>query len=105
MVGADEPIPNRTVSIVNTLVLKPDGFESRWQQFAVAEPRTPTAGSNIPAPARVAASHVAPRGITVIRQIGLPAGAALRDAAGNAAVVALPPLAAAGIRLDGRRLR
>ena len=52
VVGAEEPIPNRNVFIVNNLVLNPDGFESRWQQFAVAGPRTPSAGSNIPAPAR-----------------------------------------------------
>jgi hypothetical protein len=50
--GEEEPIPNRNVFIVNNLLLNPDGFVSRWQQFAVAGPRTPAAGSNIPAPAR-----------------------------------------------------
>ena len=49
--GADEPIPNSQVVIANNVVLNPDGFVSRWQQFAVAMPRTPTAGSNIPSPA------------------------------------------------------
>jgi hypothetical protein len=52
VVGAEEPIPNRNVFIVNNLVLNPDGFVSRWQQFAVAGPRTPGSGSNIPTPAR-----------------------------------------------------
>ena len=51
---------------------------------------------------RVAAADVAPRGIAVIHGIGLPGGAAIRNAAGNPAVVVLPPLATAGIRLDGR---
>ncbi|MFM9196940.1 MAG: right-handed parallel beta-helix repeat-containing protein [Planctomycetia bacterium] len=51
-VGAEEPIPNRNVSIIGNVVYNPDGFVSRWQQFAVALPRTPSAGSNIPSPAR-----------------------------------------------------
>lgn len=34
--------------------------------------------------------------------VGLPLGAAIHDAADTPAVVALPPLATAGIRLDGR---
>jgi hypothetical protein len=51
-VGAEEPIPNRNVSIIDNVVYNPDGFVSRWQQFAVALPRTPSAGSNIPSPAR-----------------------------------------------------
>ena len=50
-IGADEPIPNRNVSIVNNVVLNPDGYASRWEQLAVARPRQPSAGSNIPAPA------------------------------------------------------
>lgn len=52
VVGGDEPIPNRNVFILDNVVLNPDGYASRWQQFAVAGPRTPTTGSNIPAPAR-----------------------------------------------------
>jgi hypothetical protein len=50
--GREESIPNENVSILNNVVLNPEGFVSQWQQFAVAAPRTPTAGSNIPAPAR-----------------------------------------------------
>jgi hypothetical protein len=53
---------------------------------------------------RVVAGDVALRGIAVTPLVGLPLGAAIRDAAGNPAVVALPPLATAGIRLDGRSL-
>lgn len=52
VVGAEEPIPNRNVFIVNNLVVNPDGAASRWQQFAVAGPRTPSATSNVPSPAR-----------------------------------------------------
>jgi hypothetical protein len=51
-VGADEPIPNRNVSIVDNVVLNPDGAASRWQQFFVPLPRTPSSGTNIPSPAR-----------------------------------------------------
>lgn len=51
-VGGDEPIPNRAVSIVDNVVLNPDGFASQWQQFFVPLPRTPSPGSNIPSPAR-----------------------------------------------------
>jgi len=50
--GAEEPIPNRNVTIRDNLVLNPDGFHSQWQHLAVAMPRTPSAGSNIPTPAR-----------------------------------------------------
>ena len=52
VVGGDEPIPNRNVFIYNNIVLNPTGYASQWQQFAVATPRTPSAGSNIPSPAR-----------------------------------------------------
>jgi len=52
VVGREEPIPNLDVVIADNVVLNPDGFVSRWQQFAVATPRIPTAGSNIPSPAR-----------------------------------------------------
>jgi hypothetical protein len=51
-VSGDEPIPNRTVSIVDNVFLNPDGAASRWQQFFVPLPRTPSPGSNIPSPAR-----------------------------------------------------
>ena len=52
VVGGDEPIPNRNVFIYDNVVYNPDGYASQWQQFAVADPRTPSIGSNIPAPAR-----------------------------------------------------
>ncbi|MBM4012411.1 MAG: right-handed parallel beta-helix repeat-containing protein [Planctomycetes bacterium] len=52
VVGAEEPIPNRNVSITDNVVLNPDGVASRWQQFFVPLPRTPSPGSNIPSPAR-----------------------------------------------------
>jgi hypothetical protein len=52
VVGGDEPIPNRNVFIYDNLVYNPDGYVSQWQQFAVAMPRTPSVGSNIPSPAR-----------------------------------------------------
>lgn len=50
--GGDEPIPNRNVSIIDNVLLNPDGEASRWQQFFVPLPRTPSPGSNIPSPAR-----------------------------------------------------
>ena len=50
--GREEPIPNKNVVIRDNIVLNPDGFRSQWQHFAVATPRTPSAGSNIPSPAR-----------------------------------------------------
>jgi hypothetical protein len=52
VVGGDEPIPNRNVFIYDNIVYNPDGYASQWQQFAVAMPRTPSVGSNIPSPAR-----------------------------------------------------
>ena len=52
VVGGDEPIPNRNVFIYDNIVYNPDGYVSQWQQFAVAMPRTPSVGSNIPSPAR-----------------------------------------------------
>ena len=52
VVGVEEPIPNRNVSILDNVVYNPDGYVSQWQQFAVADPRTPSVGSNIPSPAR-----------------------------------------------------
>jgi hypothetical protein len=50
-VGAEVPIPNKNVVIVNNIVYNP-GTASRWQHFQVAGPRTTPAGSNIPSPAR-----------------------------------------------------
>lgn len=52
MNNRDEPIPNRNVFIYNNLIYNPAGFQSQWQQFAIYGPRTPSAGSNIPSPAR-----------------------------------------------------
>lgn len=52
--GRDEPIPNRNVVIRDNIVLNPDGFESRWQHFAVATPRMPSAGSTGPGRRRTA---------------------------------------------------
>ena len=52
VVGGDEPIPNRNVFIYDNVVYNPDGYASQWQQFAVAMPRIPSVGSNIPSPAR-----------------------------------------------------
>ena len=50
--GREEPIPNRNVVISANLVLNPGGVASQWQHFAIATPRTPSTGSNIPTPAR-----------------------------------------------------
>jgi hypothetical protein len=51
-VGGEEPIPNKNVVIVNNVVFNPEAAGSQWEQFAVAAPRTPSAGSNIPSPTR-----------------------------------------------------
>lgn len=50
--STDEPIPNRNVFIYNNMVYNPAGFQSQWSHFAIYGPRTPSAGSNIPSPAR-----------------------------------------------------
>jgi len=50
--GREEPIPDKNVVIVNNVVFNPDGAGSQWQQFTIAGPRTPAAGSNVPSPAR-----------------------------------------------------
>lgn len=50
--GAEEPIPNQDVFILNNVFFNPDGVASRWQHVSVADPRMPAPGSNIPAPAR-----------------------------------------------------
>jgi len=52
MPGREEPIPNRDVFVFNNVVFNPDGAGSRWEHLAVAAARTPSAGSNIPSPAR-----------------------------------------------------
>jgi hypothetical protein len=46
------PIPNDGVQIIDNVVLNPDGHRSQWQHFAIAGPRQPPAGTNVPAPAR-----------------------------------------------------
>ncbi len=51
-VGAEVPIPNKNVVIVNNVVYNLDGVSSLWQHFEVAGPRSTPAGSNIPSPAR-----------------------------------------------------
>jgi hypothetical protein len=56
--GREEPIPNENVFVVGNVVLNPDGASSRWQHLAIAAPRMPSAGSNIPAPARADAGLV-----------------------------------------------
>ncbi|MEX0671537.1 MAG: right-handed parallel beta-helix repeat-containing protein [Pirellulales bacterium] len=52
VVGVEVPIPNDRVTIASNVVLNPDGYVSRWQQFAIAGPRTAPAGSNVLSPAR-----------------------------------------------------
>ena len=51
-VGGEEPIPNRHVYIYDNVVYNPSGYQSQWQQFAIAGPATPSPGTNIPNPAR-----------------------------------------------------
>lgn len=50
--GREEPIPNKNVVIVNNVVFNPEDAGSQWEQFAIAAPRLPSAGSNIPSPTR-----------------------------------------------------
>ncbi len=50
--GGEEPIPNKNVVIVNNVVFNPEAVGSQWEQFAIAAPRTPSVGSNIPSPTR-----------------------------------------------------
>jgi hypothetical protein len=50
--GGDEPIPNRNIFIYNNLVYNPPGFRSQWQHLSIQGPRTPSAASHIPSPAR-----------------------------------------------------
>jgi hypothetical protein len=51
-VSGEEPIPNRNIYIYNNLIYNPPGYASQWQHFAIHAPRTPSAGSNVPSPAR-----------------------------------------------------
>ncbi len=51
-VGDDEPIPNRNIFVYNNILYNPAGFQSQWQHFAIYGPRTPSANSGIPSPAR-----------------------------------------------------
>ncbi|MDL1896072.1 right-handed parallel beta-helix repeat-containing protein [Anaerolineae bacterium CFX7] len=48
----EQPIPDRNVLIYNNLIYNPPGTASQWQHFAIYGPRTPSAGTNIPSPAR-----------------------------------------------------
>jgi hypothetical protein len=96
VVGAEEPIPNRNVFIVNNLVLNPDGFASRWEQFAVAGPRATGRGSNIPSPAR-ADDAVVIRGNVIWNgpadhPLGIASAALAADVAANNAINALRPV-------------
>lgn len=50
--GATERIPNRHIYIYNNIVYNPAGYQSQWQQFAIAAPVTPSGGTNIPNPSR-----------------------------------------------------
>lgn len=50
--GSDEPIPDRSVKIVNNVIYNPSGYQSQWQHFAIYAPRTPSSGSNIPSPSK-----------------------------------------------------
>jgi Right handed beta helix region len=51
--GETDPIPNRNVFVYNNLFYNPPGFETRSSHFALFGARTPSAGSNIPAPAEL----------------------------------------------------
>jgi hypothetical protein len=50
--SAGEPIPNKNVYILNNIVLNPSGYKRERSHFAIYNPRTPSASSNIPSPAR-----------------------------------------------------
>lgn len=52
VVGGDEPIPNRNVTICNNVIYNPDGQASQWQHFEIGAARTPGTRSNIPSPSR-----------------------------------------------------
>ncbi len=50
--SSDQRIPNKHVYVYNNVIYNPAGYQSQWQQFAIAAPVTPSAGSNIPNPSR-----------------------------------------------------
>jgi len=47
-----EPIPDRNVFIYNNVLYNPAGYRSEWTHFAIYGPQPPSAGTNIPSPAR-----------------------------------------------------
>ncbi len=46
-------IPSRHTYFVNNVVYNPPGYRSQWQQFQLADPVDPPAGSGAPSPSRV----------------------------------------------------
>jgi methionine-rich copper-binding protein CopC len=48
--GEEQRIPNKNVYVYNNIVYNPDGYQSQWSHFAIAEPFIPKTGSNIPNP-------------------------------------------------------
>jgi hypothetical protein len=50
--GDEQRIPNKNVYVYNNIIYNPEGYQSQWSQFAVAEPYTPSTSSNIPSPSR-----------------------------------------------------
>jgi hypothetical protein len=106
VVGAEEPIPNRNVFIVNNVVLNPDGFASRWEQFAVAGPRSTGTGSTIPAPAR-ADENLVIRGNVIWNgpadhPLGIEAALLAADVAAHNAINAIRPVLVDPARGDYR---
>ncbi len=94
--GREEPIPNENVFILNNVVLNPDGSMSQWQHFTVAEPRTPSIGSNIPSPAR-ADTNLQIRGNVIWNgpvghSLGIDAGPLASDILANNAINTLRPM-------------
>jgi hypothetical protein len=94
--GREEPIPNENVFIVNNVVLNPDGYASQWQHFTVAEPRTPSIGSNIPSPAR-ADTNLVIRGNVIWNgsaghPLGIDAGPLATDILANNTINTLRPV-------------
>ncbi len=48
--GEEQRIPNKNVYVYNNILYNPDGYQSQWSHFAIAEPFIPKSGSNIPNP-------------------------------------------------------
>ena len=46
------PIGNKNIFVINNVLVNPTGSSSGYEHFAIYEPRTPTAGSSAPSPAR-----------------------------------------------------